>query len=58
MRKVILSVVALSIAALVSGCTTSCDAQKPVAHTTTPAPVVVEAAPAPVVVDAKEAAVK
>ena len=51
MRKVILSIVALSIAALVSGCTTSCEAKKP-------APVVVQPAPAPVVVDAKEAAVK
>ena len=53
MRKVILSLVALSIAALVSGCTTSCEAKKPA-----PAPVVVQPAPAPVVVDAKEAAVK
>jgi len=51
MRKVILSIVALSVAALVSGCTTSCEAKKP-------APVVVKPAPAPVVVDAKEAAVK
>ncbi len=51
MRKVVLSIVALSIAALVSGCTTSCEAKKP-------APVVVQPAPAPVVVDAKEASVK
>ncbi len=51
MRKVVLSIVALSIAAFVSGCTTSCEAKKP-------APVVVKPAPAPVVVDAKEAAVK
>ena len=52
MRKVILSLVALSMAAFVSGCsqTTSCEAKKP-------APVVVPA-PAPVVVDAKEASVK
>ncbi len=53
MRKIILSLVALSIAAFVSGCsqTTSCEAKKP-------APVVVQPAPAPVVVDAKEASVK
>jgi len=51
MRKIVLSIVALSIAALVSGCTTSCEAKKP-------APVVVTPAPAPVIVDAKEASVK
>jgi len=51
MKKVVLSVLAVAVAALVSGCTPSCEAQKP-------APVVVKPAPVPVVVDAKEAAVK
>jgi len=51
MKKVVLSVLVVAVAALVSGCTTSCSAKKP-------APVVVKPAPVPVVVDAKEAAVK
>jgi len=53
MKKVVLSVLAVAVAALVSGCTPSCEASKPA-----PKPVVVKPAPAPVVVDAKEASVK
>ena len=48
MKKVILSVLALSVAALVSGCTPTCEANKPV----------VKPAPLPVVVDEKTSAVK
>ena len=53
MKRVVLSVLVVAVAALVSGCTQSCEAKKPA-----PAPVVVKPAPAPVVVDTKEAAVK
>jgi hypothetical protein len=47
MKKVILSVLALSVAAFISGCTPTCEANKPI----------VKPAPAPVIVDEKTQAV-
>jgi len=50
MKKFILSVLVVSAAALISGCTPTCEAQKPVVK---PVP-----APAPVIIDEKTGAVK
>jgi len=60
MRKLVISSVAIAVAALVAGCTPSCEAEKPKPVVVKPQPVVVQPEPAPVVVDtnSKDASVK